>query len=133
MKAQSVTISPGAKLQGVDMTRLFKATMKVNEDAVVAAPVKMSGGVWADGVRVGGTVQGWNLSTAAILQNSSNVVFTAPKMFVDDFHVSGSLRAQDLGLAAWSRLCGGNRMERLVVLGVYFSLTSTHRRRCGSL
>ncbi|XP_050727913.1 uncharacterized protein LOC127004357 isoform X2 [Eriocheir sinensis] len=117
VKAQSVTVSPGAKLKGVDINRLFKATMKVNEDKVVATPVKMSGDVWAESVRVGGTVQGWNLSTAAIHQNSSDVVFTAPKKFVGDFHVSGSLSAPDLGSAAWSRLCRGNHMERLLLVG----------------
>lgn len=113
VKAHSVTVVPGAKLKGVDITRLFKATMKVNEDMVVAMPVKMSGAVWARSTRVGGTVQGWNLSTAAILQNTSDVVFTAPKKFMSAFHVSNSITASDLEAATWSRLCRGNHIQQL--------------------
>lgn len=121
VKVQGVTVTPGAKIKGVDMTRLFKATMKVNEDAVVVTPVRMSGAVSARNVQVGGTVQGWDLATAAILQNSSGVIFTAPKKFVDAFHVRGSLSAPDLHGAASSTLCQGNGMTRLFVEGMCYA------------
>lgn len=120
VKAQSVTVAPGVTIQGVDVTRLFSATMSIEKDVTVAAPIRMIDAVSAKSVWVAGTVQGWDLSTAAILQNSSNVVFTAPKKFVGAFHVSSSLSAQDDTRVAESRLCKGNDMERLDVVGKYF-------------
>lgn len=40
---------------------------------------------------VDGLVQGWALSTHAVLQHSSGVVFTAAKTFLGNMHVSGAI------------------------------------------
>ena len=121
VKSGAVTVATGVKIQGVDISRLLMATINVNEDAVVASPVKFSENVLATSVWVGGAVQGWNLSSEAILQNSSSVVFISRKTFLDAFHVSGTLTAPKLGETTASSFCGErSRRNILVIAGKYF-------------
>lgn len=117
VRSGAVTIASGAKVQEVDISRLLTATLKLNEEAVVAFPVKLSANVWAARVWVAGAVQGWNLSSEAILQNSSGVVFVAPKTFLGDFHVSGAVSAARLSGMAASSLCGESSRKNLEIVG----------------
>ncbi|MPC15421.1 Thrombospondin-type laminin G domain and EAR repeat-containing protein [Portunus trituberculatus] len=113
----AATVASGAKIQEVDISRLLTATIKLNENAAVAFPVKLSGNMWAARAWVGGAVQGWNLTSEVILQNSSDVVFMAHKTFSDDFHVSGALTAASLRGMAASSLCGENSQKNFDILG----------------
>ncbi|XP_063865674.1 uncharacterized protein LOC135103412 isoform X1 [Scylla paramamosain] len=126
VRSGAVIVASGAKVQEVDISRLLTATIKVNEDAVVSFPMKLGENVWAARVRVSGAVQGWNLSSEAILQNSSGVVFVARKTFLGDFHVSGTLTAANLGGMAASSLCGEGSRKNLEIVGAV-QLTSPVR------
>lgn len=117
MRTGEVTVASGTKVQEVDISRLLTATIKLDEDAVVAFPVKLDGNVWAARAYVAGAVQGWNLSSEVILQNSSGVVFVAPKTFLGDFHVNGTLTASRLGGRTALSLCRNNNPKNFEIVG----------------
>ncbi|XP_071527825.1 uncharacterized protein [Panulirus ornatus] len=118
INSNDVTVSPGVKIQGVDLLRLAQSCIAIDEPQVINVPLRFAEVVSLAEVFVAGLVQGWDLSEEGVLHNSSSVVFTSSKTFLAPVFILGDFRStRGISGLDLSSLCERLSVDKLEIQG----------------